>query len=1143
MPTLAALIAAKTRTPTATVRLNGHVWRAIISLSYSQAFGSGVAGGSVIGRDPPVEPVIGMPLSWTWGYNGVEIAGFTGEIAKPARKSYPNRYSLECRDVLWRADRVQQVIATDPLNTITAKAAIVYILTHYGGIPASRLSIPDLEASGSAWAGTHWTLGTLTPVAWGDSDTNTGGTTALKACQEICSCLGYWLYADAGGIVRAKQIERRPSSSALRTYTRGVDLLVGGPPEISQDVDSIKNRIVVLGANTGVEGAQIRDVYQTSHPLLPSGVYVDDTFSSVLIEYVNESEAGAASATAIAKRVLSVKARVPNVERHKAKADPRVQVGATVGIQDAAIGLSAARNFFVYSVERKLDAIKGAFDDQLTLDGGTGSSGYTTIPPPDASFSWRLDREGLDGTAVVAVFLDASASASLSGGEIVSWAWSTSATPYGGTPSSASGVRAVLLFPATPSPVSITLTVTDTSSKTGSITQSIDLAVAAGAPIVKRTLSVAFGAAWAVTADGGLTWATETSGGDAVAVPPYGAGIDSRAPALASSTYGLLATRGSGGAGGLRRTLDKLASASSNLASASGAVRCLWVNEANPARVWWAVGDTVYRSIDGGATGTAMARPAAGTNVNWLIEDPALDDSVFAAAGANIYNTTQPTLSWDVLYAGPSGATARQFVRSRDGQVTWVAYTSTFSGSPLQRIEGALSVTFPGATSEIRTLALNKDASNLAATIYAIDSASPPQVFAADGIAGGSATAGATWPSGATVMHVLSDPDVDLLYVADFDSITAGTGAVRKYFPASDALLLWKAGATGQQAHMLGFGASQTVAVELLLPTRGESGAGDYLWHYTPSAGWVGITPPSAGKYWRFVAASPLAPDSWLLLGNSADNDSSYTVSGGHVVMADGSTKPLWLTTDAGATWTAITLADPASGGTQITLVKAEWSWADASAWVVVRENEVTATTVWRGTGTTAGAPSTNDTHTAAVGWAFGADSDLYLAPSGTNRIGVYQTSGGSFTVPSGSALSENLYTTDRLLGTRIMASASQGTAVYATGDYRASQPTALYDTADSFAAVAFVGTDLFIGGRTGGVLRLSPYNAAVATLAYDTNAVGFLRSDRQTQTTLAVRYGSRDVLVYDGSAWAFLLGPPATTLCADAIEVIKRGV
>jgi hypothetical protein len=301
-----------------------------------------------------------------------------------------------------------------------------------------------------------------------------------------------------------------------------------------------------------------------------------------------------------------------------------------------------------------LDCVTGAFDQQHTLDGGTGNSGYTTIPPPDASFSWRLVAETLAGDAVVEVFLDGSGSTSLSGGEIVSWDWSTSTTTYSASPNSATGVKATLLFLASAATADITLTVTDTTSKTGSITQTIDLTGADTTPPIQRVLSVAFGAAWYATPDGGATWNIETTSGDAIAVGTIGAGADDRAAGTAG-TYGILATRGSGGAAGLRGSLDLLATSSTNLVSATGALTSnIWVNEANPARVWFAIGTAVYRSTDGGVTKTAMH--AAPATVNWIMEDPSVDNSVFIACGADFLNATDPTVGWAVLYPGPIGS-------------------------------------------------------------------------------------------------------------------------------------------------------------------------------------------------------------------------------------------------------------------------------------------------------------------------------------------------------------------------------------------------------------------------------------------------------------------------------------------------------
>src|SRR3954467_15494762 len=118
MTTLANLVASYTRTATARCYLNGQRWYAVQTLSTHQKFKENVSTGQIQGRDPPIPPQIGMDVRWTWGWNGLEVAGFTGEIAGFTDMSYPDRWSLQCNDVLWRADKSSQVLQTDPLNDI-----------------------------------------------------------------------------------------------------------------------------------------------------------------------------------------------------------------------------------------------------------------------------------------------------------------------------------------------------------------------------------------------------------------------------------------------------------------------------------------------------------------------------------------------------------------------------------------------------------------------------------------------------------------------------------------------------------------------------------------------------------------------------------------------------------------------------------------------------------------------------------------------------------------------------------------------------------------------------------------------------------------------------------------------------------------
>jgi hypothetical protein len=226
-------------------------------------------------------------------------------------------------------------------------------------------------------------------VQWGDPAQESGGTSALKAAAEIYACLGYWLYADAGGTVRAKQMERKPSQAAREVFQRDLNLLINGAPERQQSYDNIYNQATVRGANTGVLGVQLYDQYRTVFAPAAGGCLPRLLISSFLLEYENESEAGAASITAVAKRILNVVSRIPDVVPLRAKADPGARRSATrsassipaFSSRPSAISLSTRS---IASWERQ----SGRFDDRLLLDGGVGSTGYTTVPPPDASFTY-----------------------------------------------------------------------------------------------------------------------------------------------------------------------------------------------------------------------------------------------------------------------------------------------------------------------------------------------------------------------------------------------------------------------------------------------------------------------------------------------------------------------------------------------------------------------------------------------------------------------------------------------------------------------------------------------------------------------------------------------------------------------------------
>jgi hypothetical protein len=1084
---LADRLADTSRLPVATVRLNGARWADWLVLSRAQSYGSGISGGAVEGRNPPVRPAVGMPLSWSWGYarpdgtGRAEIDGFNGVVSEVVEGAYPQRVSVKVADPLWKADRQQKDIATTPLNSIAASAAVRQILA---GAGVTRLSIPALPASGSAWAGGEWVLGTLTPVSFPNS-------TALAAVSKICETLGFWLYADAGGVVRAVQLERRPSDSPFRTLRWGEDFLLAGPPRRTRP-DTVKNRVVVRGANTGIGGAQIWDEWVTgagdrSHEL---------TFE--LVEYVNEAQAGAASATGVAKRTIRLWSREPSItEIPRLKADPRLSVGMTVAAECALIGFPSPKPFFIYSLSSTLDRRKGDFSQQLSLDGGTGDQGYTTIPPPEAGFTWRIVRETLDGVGVVELFLDGTSSRSLADGEIVSYAWSTATATALGTPTTATGPRAMFVYPAATAIAEVTLTVTDTSSKTGSYTQAISLAGDELVTPTSRVISLALGAAWAVTPDGGATWRIEATG-DSTLVPEQ------------SGTQ-LLSTRATGSTG-LRGTSDALVTASEALAGLGGQITAF---SATPKtdRVWAAVGALLHRSIDAGVTFSLWGTLPA--SITAVLEDPAVPSSVFVLAGADMLHSTldTPGTSWATLYAGPEGATARHLVRGESGATTWVAYTGTFVGAPLQRVEGPITAVWPLGTSpdvtEVRALALSPDE----ATVYAWDSQG--RGWAVDSETGVATAIAADLASGETAQHALHDPDDAIVYLATFGAVQ---GNAKKYFPLADALFDFYVPAAGSQTHRIGLGGEPKPppASLWLLPPSGNTA------YYRDGTTWAAVALPETRTDWTRLVASPFDTRRLLLQAFA------------------GSTHKIWVSTDAGATWTVVLAEYETTGGQDTPTVA--WSATTADGWISTSHTPGQAHRLVRGVGATAafitiaaGQPNPWDRFRIGLGLAdevvtnassYTGNTLSWIDASNTRHVGPVDA-GGDF---------------ERVPGTRQTITYSYAGGIGASADYRSAPWVLIAGTAGGQGAVLADGT-VVVGWRTNTQIVTDAFGAAtVSDGPHAGQRVGWVRSDRQTQTTAtAALYDTAQIAVRDaGGVWAVVPYPAGVTSAAWIEPVVE---
>lgn len=786
-----------------------------------------------------------------------------------------------------------------------------------------------------------------------------GGENLAGLLAELLAYGGAAAYVLPSGRLRIVNASRVPSSGY-------------GPTFAGSTVGASDYRIFSARRTIGLFEDAISSVI-ASGPGVEFGIPPEATFTIAGVTGKSESFQNRfiqtiPQAEAIAEREVRNRARLERIIDIDVPLDPDILPGQSVGFRYDLINYPATTGAYVVGARTNGTSMS------LSLSLGPSLvAGFSSILPPLADFASRVVTETLSGTGVVELFLDGTLALSQNGGVIVSYVWSTSTPVAALTPVPPSASTAphassqfVFIYPAATTAATITLLVTDDFGKTATITKTIALNGSDGLTIpTTQGVHIAMGSVWYASSDGGASWASESGRGDAIALPPVGAGADVRAVAGAAVTYGLLATRGAGGTS-IRRSLDFLRSTSADLASLGGAVSWLWQNERNPARVWAVTGTSVRRSIDGGATFAIWGTlPAA---VQAMIEDPVVDNSVFVLAANMLYHSLAgdpPDTNWSALYTGPVAAVAKSISRARSGDVTWIGFTGTFTGSPLQRVEGSISVTFPvlaPVVSQIRVVCLDANATY----VYAFDDQG--RVFRADAVTGTGCVQITSMPAlpGGTPHQAVADPVADIIYVA------ANDGA-HKIFGGTGQRHLFKAALGGEQGHMIGLGGAhiRPPSGVLVLPFGSMHAAVDRIHQLSADGIWSSaVVPPLQGWFWHSVSVNPLNTQQWLLYGNGAGfNDARVArpnVAGGTLQAVGTSVTPLYYSGNAGASWVPISLTGW-HAGTSIVQMASAPCWDRAGNWymigVVDKTNNASdvASRIWVGRGATVTATANQD--------------------------------------------------------------------------------------------------------------------------------------------------------------------------------------
>ncbi len=197
-----------------------------------------------------------------------------------------------------------------------------------------------------------------------------------------------------------------------------------------------------------------------------------------------------------------------------------------------------------------------------------------------------------------------------------------------------------------------------------------------------------------------------------------------------------------GGAGSLlRRTLNKLETASTPIAALPAPIRFLWQNERNPRRIWAGVGADLYRSSDGGLTFSKQGTTPNAQPINWIVEAFNQEGTLDVLAGDTAYVTFDGGATLTPALTGPNGSTARNLASGFERH--WIGFTGvTAPASPLRSYEGHVAA-FPDVTppvTDIRALTMLVEAP----TLYAIDAQG--RIWSISAEDGGTCTHVATMP-------------------------------------------------------------------------------------------------------------------------------------------------------------------------------------------------------------------------------------------------------------------------------------------------------------------------------------------------------------------------------------------------------------
>lgn len=971
--------------------------------------------------------------------------------------------------------------------------AVMSLLTAAGITAADVDSIYD--------PGSAYELGANYPIELAATET------LSRVLAELMDFGGTAIYVTPSGRIRVVDGPNIPAATSTTIYARGADL----------DLDEFG----IADAAITIEGnEEIVSSFTATGPKRPDGAIPDGTYTATGISGKPASQnyrfaQTDATCVAIARREVGRRARARTNFSVEAPLNPLLAPGDSVLFRDAAIGFPTNTPAIVMEI-----ATNGMM---MTMQLSTGASlvdGFdSSIKPPVTDFSMTVENQlvTLAGVPVGAFLVQCQDLSRDTGGrEITGLSWTASGT--GASPTSSSDPAPIFLFTDLDG-AEITLEATSSSGESATVTKT---PVAGETQILSRIVSVAAGSSgWRVlaTLDGWRSFSAP-GGASCTAVPAF-------------NEVGPLLSGWSSGA--IYASADALAGTPTLVATLSGSIRALHVNEGDEQQLLAAVGSTLHRSADGGATWAevfefsapitdAQSSPGNPNEIRvtagealWL----SFDGATFSASATGITGSTAEALAtapWGrAAVFSDVGSALADAVKFEE------AYTVTWAGVDLadQPTNGLTSIT-PLLDEPGFVVGTNNDLIR--------DGVLPALVLTA----GAGSLYKLVWDGSQFVASLLPE--------------AAGSGAGKLtggalHNPIDD-----------QSAQSIGYGplaALPASPARLILLPYGAAGADDVIHVYDPATGtWSDVTPPQAGWQWLSLRAAPFAPNSWLLLGNSGGASSArkFDVASGVVKAAGTSDTPLYLSTDAGATWSPVALSHPfatnyTAGAFSEAGISGEglaWDTETAGRWYLYGASDNLSVGnsrwVWRGSGATAatGAHEVGNTFGSLVSGAEGQAVITTNFPAASLRY--WSASGGS-TQPPGTGVGGLGYILAREPGPSRRVALTAGGTLYVSADYRAAQPTAR-PTGIIGDQVVWATHGIYRNGRaSGGVAQLDADTGAATPLSPNSVLSGHLSVDAQTRTTIAWYDLAGNIYVYDGAAVTVV--PISFASIADFVEVV----